>query len=150
MVPAIWSSFPIDILEMIFVWFHLSMIIRLIFFWQSSIRKLSDNDFISKWKCRQTKEYGVLVNFGPCSRQRFNGRYINQLGNCSSLSMSLLNNDYKIESTCGSIVLVSSTSNLYPKRNYYIINPFTNTCTFIRSLDLGDWGFFALLINVQQ
>ena len=62
-------------------------------------------------------EYEVLVNFIPCSRQWFNGCYINQLGNYSSLSMSLLNNDYKTESTCGLIVSVSPASNIYPKRN---------------------------------
>ena len=114
------------------------MIIHLKMVCKGWSQNLSDNDFISKWKRHQTKEYGVLVNFGPCSRQRFNGHYINQLGNCSSVSMPLLNNDYKIESTCGSIVSVSSARNLYPKRNYYIINPFTKSCTFRGSLDLGD------------
>ena len=103
MVPAIWSSFPIDILEMIFVSFLLSMIICLKMVCKGWSRNLSDNDFISKWKCHQTKEYGVLVNFRTCPRQRFNGHYINQLGNCSSLSMSLLNDDYKIESTRGQL-----------------------------------------------
>ena len=64
--------------------------------------------------------------------------------------MQLLNNEYRIESTCGSIVAVSSSSILYRKRNYYIINPFTKTCTFVGSLGLGDWGFFTLLKNCQQ
>ena len=64
--------------------------------------------------------------------------------------MSLMNNKYKSESTCGSNVLISSASNLYPKRNYYIINPFTKSCTFRGSLDIGDCGIFELLKNVQQ
>ena len=113
MVPAIWSSLPIDILEMIFLWFPLSMIIHLKMVCKGWIRMLSDNNFISQWKHNQTKEYGVLVNFIPCSRQRFCGHYINQLGNGSSLSMPLLNTEYKIESTCGSIVVVSTSSILY-------------------------------------
>ena len=87
MVPRIWSSLPIDILEMVFLWFPLSMIIHLKMVCEGWSSKLSDNNFISKWKRCQTKEYGFLVNFVPCSRQRINGCYINQLGNCSSLSM---------------------------------------------------------------
>ena len=150
MVLMIWISFPINILEMILVLLPLSMIFSLNMVCKGWSQKLSNNYFISKWKHRQNKEYGFLVNFRPCFRQRFNACYINQLENCSSLSMSLLNNNYKIESPCGSIVSVPLASNLYPKRNYYIINPFTKTCTFIGSLDLGDWGFFASLRNSQQ
>ena len=110
---------------------------------------VSEKNFILQWKHNQTKEYGVLVGFGSSGRHRFVGHYISQIGKCSYLSMQILNNEYKIESTCGSIVVVSSSSILYQKRNYYIINPFTKTCTFVGSLGLGDWGFFTLLRNIQ-
>ena len=150
MVPANWKSLPIDILEMIFLWLPLSMIICLKMVCKGWSCIVSENNFISQWKHNQTKEYGVLVGFAPSCRQWFIGHYINQLANCSSLSMPLLNIEYKIESTCGSIIVVSTSSILYWKRNYYIINPFTKSCTFIGSLGLGDWGFFTLLKNCQQ
>ena len=150
MVPAIWKSLPIDILEMIFLWFPLSMIIHLKMVCKGWSHIVFEHNFISQWKHNQMKEYGVLVGFGPSCRQRFVGYYISQLGNRSSLSMPLLNIHYKMELMCGSIVAVLSASILYQKRNYYIINPFTKTCTFVGSLGLGDWGFFTLLRDVQQ
>ena len=99
---------------------------------------------------QSNERIGVLVGFGSSGRHRFIGHYISQKGKSSSLSMKNLNNDYKIESACGSIVAVSSSSILYRKRNYYIANPFTKTCTFVGSLGLGDWGFFTLLKNFEQ
>ena len=113
MVPAIWKSLPIGILEMIFLLLPLSMIICLKMVCKGWSRIVSEKKFISQWKHNQTKEYGVLVGFGSSGRHRFIGHYISQIGKCSSLSMQLLNNEYKIESTCGSIVAVSSSSILY-------------------------------------
>ena len=76
MVPAIWKSLPIDILEMIFIWLPLSMIIRLKTVCKGWNRIVSENNFISQWKHNQTKEYGVLVGFGSSGRHRFVGHYI--------------------------------------------------------------------------
>ena len=61
MVPTIWKYLPIDILEMIFLWLPLSMIIRLKMVCKGWNRIVSKNNFISQWKHNQTKEYGVLV-----------------------------------------------------------------------------------------
>ena len=69
MVPAIWKSLPIDILELIFLWFPLSMIISLKMVCKVWHCMLSENNFISQWKHNQTKEYGFLVGFGPSCRQ---------------------------------------------------------------------------------
>ena len=113
MVLVIWKSFPINILELIFLWFPFSMIVCLKMVCKVWSCMLSKNNFISQWKHNQTKEYGVLVGFAPSSRHRFIGHYISQIGNCSSLSMPLLNMQYKIKSTCASIVAVSSSSILY-------------------------------------
>ena len=113
MVPTIWKYLPIDILEMIFFWFPLSMIIRFKMVCKGRSHIVSEKNFISQWKHNQMKEYGVLVGFGPSCRHRFVGHYINQIGNFSSLFMPLLKNKFQIESMCGSIVAVLSSSILY-------------------------------------
>ena len=64
-VPAIWSSLHVDILEMIFLWFPLSIIICLKMVWKGWICMLSEKNLISQWKHNQMKEYGVLVGFAP-------------------------------------------------------------------------------------
>ena len=150
MAPSIWRSLPIELIEMIFLQLPLSTIIRFRTISKEWIRRLLENSFMSSWRQCGPKEFGALVNFHFESEKNFHGCYINQLEKLSPISMPFLSNTYKIESVCGSIVLLSLPSDLYRTRDCYIINPFTKTYTFIMSLNIGDWGFFTLLRNVQQ
>ena len=62
MVPSIWRSLPIELIEIIFLWLALSTNICFKTVSKEWSQRLLENNFMSSWKQCGLKEFGFLVN----------------------------------------------------------------------------------------
>ena len=76
--------------------------------------------------------------------------YLNQKGKTYHIILPLAERRYIIKSIVGSMIILSLTTKCSYCNNYFVINPFTKTFTYIGSIWVGEMGSFSLLENVSS
>ena len=148
MDPMIWSRFPFQIMEMIFLCLPLSTLICFRIVCKEWNVFLQNLQFLSQCNRFSIKEFGFLVPFLNTEERSFIGTYIHQKGHTSHLLLPFIERTCKVQCIVWSMILLSAPTRCSHTNNYYVLNPFTKEFKHLGSLWVGDCGFFSLLQNV--
>jgi len=145
MDPSVWKFFPFAIVDIIFNWLPLLVLIKFRWVckeWSVLLEKLI---FVSTFNRCANKEFRFIFLLVDIKHNFFFGSYLNDKGHISLFIFTFLHSRYKIQCTVGLMIVFSALGSSLHSKNYFIVNPFTNTFTNIRGLSFGEWGFFSLL-----
>ena len=148
MDPMIWSRFPFQLMEIIFLCLPFSTLIcfrKVCKEWNVFLQNLQ---FLSRCNRFSIKEFEFLVHFLNTKERSFIGTYIHQKGHTSHLLLPFMERTYKVQCIIQSMILLLAPTRCSHTNKYYVLNPFTNEFKHLRSLWVGDCGFFSLLQNM--
>ena len=142
MDPAISSCIPFEILEIVFLWLPLSVVIKFSTVCQQWKTVLQNPCFLLCCKHICTDEFGFMVPFVNDEDNYFVAEYLNQNGRISHFHLWFIDSRYKVESAIGPMVVLSLPTEFSHSRNYFVMNPFTKALKNIRRIRIGDWDYF--------
>jgi hypothetical protein len=149
MDPNIWSSLPFDILQMVFIWLPLSVLIKFRTVCKRWKDVLQSQNFLSQCNQISMNKFGFLDPFFHDRKTYFLGDYLNQNGHISRFIVPFIDSSYRVECTVGSMILISLPTECSHCNNYFVMNPFTKDFKNIGCVSVGDSGFFSLLEKVS-
>ena len=145
MDPIIWSRFPFEIMEIIFLWLPFSTLICFRTVSKQWNVILQNIHFLSQCNRLSIKEFGFVVPSFNVQHRSFLATYLHQKRCTSPLVVPFIESSYKVECIVGSMILLSKPTGCSHTNNYFVLNPFTKDFKHLGSLWVGDCGFFLFI-----
>ena len=136
MDPAIWSLLPMEILEMILLWVPFSTLIRFASTSKHFQALLWQRAFRTSWLNNHIAEVGFFVEVWRPYEIEILYKFINSVGHTSFLHITNPENNWTIECTSGSNILLSRFFPLPGHKSYSIINPFERRFLYIGVIEI--------------
>ena len=146
MNPAICKFLPFEIMELLFCWLHLLVLMKFKLVYRQWCIVLENPLFLVTCDRWCEKELG-FISLAPCFPNHFLlASYLNNSGRLSTMVFHFLHFAYRIECTLRSMILFSTPGSYLHTKNYFIINhPFTKMFRNVGVLSVGEQWFFSLL-----
>ena len=125
MDPSIWSCLPFKVLELVFQWLPLSVVIKfgtVCKKWKNALQKPS---LFLRCKNVSTNEFGFLIPFLNSEDNCFSTQYLNQNGHIYQFHLGFIVSRYRVECIVGPMVVLSLPTKCSQTHNYFVTNPFT-------------------------